>query len=413
LEVANVHVTTSLVLRDTLAHLENDLVLGNLVNTDYSKDFAKVGDTVNVRKPVRFQGQSDNLDVSAYNEDIIEGKTAITLKKTETIKFSIDPKDRVLSVEKMRERYVEPAVIKLKDRIESELAALYKDVYWFSGTPGTLPATFKALGEPGSVMTYAAVPLSGRKAVHNPDASLELADGLKGVYVQSKAKTAFEEATIGRYAGFDNFTSVHVPRHTVGAHGGTPLIAGAGQNVTYAASKDTWTQSLATDGWTVSITGLLKQGDVITIAGVNAVNPISKEDTGKLQTFVVKADVNTDATVGGPATLTISPPIITSGAYQTVSAAPADNAAITVKTGTASTAYAQSLLFHRNAFTLVTRPLEIPQGEGLATETMNGNKVSLSISKWVDGNTLAENCRLDMLFDCVAVYPQLAARLTS
>lgn len=409
--MANVHVTTSLVLRDTLAHLENDLVLGNLVSTDYSKDFAKVGDTVNARKPVRFTGQSNNLDVTAYNEDIIEGTTPIKLDKTETIKFSIDPKDRVLSVEKMRERYVEPAVIKLKDRIESAIASLYNDVYWFDGTPGTLPNSFKSLGTPGAIMTYAAVPTSNRKAVHNPDTSLELADSLKGVYVQGVAKTAFEEAKFGRYAGFDNFTSVHIPRHTVGAHGGTPLVAGAAQGVAYSAVKDTWQQTLNTDGWTASVTGVLKRGDVFTIADVFAVNPISKESTGRLQTFVVKADANSGASTG-PAALTISPPIIVSGAYQTVTAAPADNAVITVKTGTAGTAYPQSLLFHPSAFQLVTRPLEIPSGEGLNTETMNGNKVSLSITKWVDGNTLKEHCRLDMLFDVVCIYPQLAMRLT-
>lgn len=407
----NVHVTTSLVLRDTLAHLENDLVLGNMVSTDYSKDFAKVGDTIMARKPVRFLGQSDNLDVSAYNEDIIEGKTAVTLNKTETIKFSIDPKDRVLSVEKMRERYVEPAVIKLKDRIETAIASLYKDVYWFDGTPGTLPNSFKSLGTPGAIMTYAAVPTSNRKAVHNPDTSLELADSLKSVYVQGKAKTAFEEASIGRYAGFDNFTSVHIPRHTVGALGGTPLVNGGSQGVAYTAVKDTWEQSLVTKGWTNSVTGVLKRGDVITIAGVYAVNPISKESTGRLQTFVVKADADSGASTG-PATLTISPPIIASGAYQTVTAVPAADAPITVKTGTAATAYPQSLLFHPSAFQLVTRPLEIPSGEGLSTETMNGNRVSLSITKWVDGNTLKEHCRLDMLFDVVAVYPHLAMRLT-
>jgi len=33
------------------------------------------------------------------------------------------------------------------------------------------------------------------------------------------------------------------------------------------------TTTLATDGWTNSITGILKAGDVITIAGVYAVNP--------------------------------------------------------------------------------------------------------------------------------------------
>jgi hypothetical protein len=92
----NVHVTTSLVLRDTLATLENDLVMANLVSTDYSSEFTKVGDTVNARKPIRFAGQSNNLDVSGYNEDLIEGTVPVRLQKTETIKFSIDQKDKKL-----------------------------------------------------------------------------------------------------------------------------------------------------------------------------------------------------------------------------------------------------------------------------------------------------------------------------
>ena len=407
--MANVHVTPSIIAKEALAHLENDLVLGNMVHTDFSKEYKKVGETISIRKPVRFSGQSDNLDVSAYNEDIVEGLETITMDRTETIKFQIDPKDKVLDVELMRERYVIPAVTRLKDRVETELASLYKDVYWFSGTPGTLPSTFKELGTPGKTMTYAAVPKMGRNAVHDPDSALELADGLKGVYVQEKAKKAFEEARIGRYAGFDNFESVHIPTHTVGALGGTPLVNGASQNVTYVATKDTVGQSLITDGWTASA-AILTQGDVFTIAGVYAVNPVSKQSTGSLQTFVVTADVSADGT--GDATIAISPQIITSGAYQTVDAAPADNAAITIKTGSAGTAYGQSLLFHKNAFALVTRPLDIASGQGVQSETVMGNKMSISVTKHVDFDTLVEECRLDMLFGVKTIYPAMAARLT-
>ena len=75
---------------------------------------------------------------------------------------------------------------------------------------------------------------------------------------------------------------------------------------------------------------------MFTIASVYAVNPATKASTGRLQTFTVLADADSGASTG-PAALTISPPIITSGAFQTVNSAPADNAAITVKTGTGGT----------------------------------------------------------------------------
>ncbi len=68
---------------------------------------------------------------------------------------------------------------------------------------------------------------------------------------------------------------------------------------------------------------------MFTIAGVYAVNPETGATLSYLQQFVIKADVTTNANAANDTNLTISPPIITSGAYQTVIAAPANDAAIT------------------------------------------------------------------------------------
>lgn len=409
--MANSFLTPSVFAQEGLMLLENELVLGNKVHSDLSSEFAMVGDTISVRRPTAYLGQDDNLDVTSYNEDITQGKTTIVMNKTLSVKVNISALDRTLSFDRTVEDIIKPVAIKFKDKIEASLASLYTSLYWFSGTPGTVPSTFLSLANAGAIMTDAAIP-SDRFAVHGTDATANLADGLKGVYVQNTAKTAFEKATIGFYGGFDNYQSVHAPTHTVGTATGTPLVNGGSQNVTYAASKDTWTQSLITDGWTNSVTGILKAGDVFTIAGVYAVNPVSKATTNRLQTFVVTADANSGASTG-PATLTISPPIITSGAYQTVTAAPADNAAITVETGTGGTAYKQSLLLHPKAFALVTRPLNIPQGTGLKTSTKTGNKVTISCSEWVDGNTLNHYMRFDMLWGVKCLDPRLGMRLTN
>ena len=410
--MANAFLTPSVFANEGLRQLENELILGNKVHTDYSKEFSFNGATINIRKPTSYIGQDDNLDVTSYSEDIEQAQTTITMDKTVSIKVDIGAIDGTLSFDRVQEDVIRPAVIKMRDRIETELASLYTQAYWFTGTPGTVPSTFLSLGTGGAILTDAAVPMADRIAVHGTDAALNLADGLKGVYVSDKAKTAFEEAQIGKYGGFMNYESVHAPTHTVGVATGTPLVNGASQNVTYAASKNTWTQTLNTDGWTNSTTGILKAGDVITIAGVFAVNPISKQSTGRLQTFTVTADANSGASTG-PAALTISPPIITSGAYQTVSAAPAENAAITVKTGTGATSYKQSLLMHPKALALVSRPLKIASGAGVKTSTKSGNKVTISCTEWVDGNTLAHNMRFDMLFGVKMLDPRLIARLTN
>lgn len=411
--MSNSMYTTSKVLNEGLMILENELVMGNKVHVDYSSEFgAASGQTINIRRPTAYVGQANNLDISAYNEDIQQGTVPITLDQTLTVPVKITAMERTLTFDRFSEDVIKPAMITMKDKIEAHIGSLYTSFYNFSGTPGTIPSTFLSLGQVGAIMTDAAVPNSDRVAFHGTDASLYLADSLKGVYVSDKAKTAFEMAEIGKYGGFMNYESVHTPTHTVGVNTGTPLVNGASQSVTYAASKQTWSQSLVTKGWTNSVTGILKAGDVFTIAGVFAVNPVTRASTGRLQTFSVLADANSGASTG-PATLTISPPIITSGAYQTVTAAPADNAPITVKTGTGGASYKQSLLMHPKAITLVSRALDIPNGQGVSTSTKSGNRVTVSVTEFIDGKTLDQTMRFDMLYKATVIDPRLGARLTS
>ena len=409
--MANTFLTPSVFAQEGLMILENELVLGNKVRADYSDTFAMVGDTINIRRQTAFSGQADNLDLTSFTEDVTEGKTTISMNKTLSTKVNIGVLDRTLSFDRVSQEVIRPVMVKFKDYIEQQIAAQYTGVYHFDGTPGTVPATFLSLATPNAIMTDVGIPNSDRFAVHSPTASATLADSLKGSYVSAKAKTAFEQSLIGRYGGLENYESVHAPTHTVGPLGGTPLVNGAAQNTTYALSKDTWTQSLITDGWTAAAAARLKAGDIFTLPGVFSVNPVSKVSTGRLQTFVVTADVSSNGS--GQATLTISPPIITSGAYQTVSAAPADNDPLTIKTGTASTSYRQSLIMHPDAIALVTRPLRIEQGAGVKTSTKSGNRVSISCTEWVDGNTLAHYMRFDMLFGVKLIDPRLALRLTN
>lgn len=404
--MANALITSSMIAKEALMQLENNCVMGNLVHRDYKKEFVKVGDTVSIRRPVRFSA-TDGATLS--KQDVTEGKTSITVDQRKHVGWEFNSNDLTLKIEQYSERYIKPAMITLAQSVDSALTGLYKGVYNFVGTPGTTPATFAALGAAGQRLDEGAVPPESRRSVLNPAAAWAIANDLKSLATNdSKAKGAFEEARIGRYARTDTYMDQSIKVHTVGAHGGTPLVNGAAQNVTYATSKDTNAQDIITDGWTVS-TAVLKQGDVITFDGVYAVNPVTKESTGELQHFVVNEDVTSDGT--GNATFEISPPIITSGAYQTVSAVPADNAAITVKTGTASTGYAQNLVFHKNALALVTCPLIIPDGAAFsARESHDG--YSVRVVKDYDITNDTDIIRLDILYGVKAIYPDLACRLT-
>ena len=189
---------------------------------------------------------------------------------------------------------------------------------------------------------------------------------------------------------------------------------GGSQNTTYALSKSTNSQSLVTDGWSNSVANLLTAGEVFTIAGVFAMNPVPGEGTtGKQQMsywqqFTVLSAASSNGS--GQATLTISPAIIIDGPYQTVSAAPADNAAITM-VGTAATAYPQNIVMHKNALALVMCPLELPDGvEFKARETHKG--LSVRVVKQYDISADDDIIRLDVLYGWKAIYPDLAVRLT-
>jgi hypothetical protein len=410
--MANKLITPQVIAKEALMQVENNLVFGNRVHREYKKEFVKVGDTVSIRKPVKFYA-ADGANLQ--KQDVEEGNTSIKVDQRKHVGWEFSSQDLTLSIEEYSKRYIEPACITLAQVVDQAIAGQYFKFWNFVGTPGTTPSSFQHLAAAAQRMDEMAVPSKPRNAVVNPAAGWSLAGGQTALYMTDVAKGAYREGTIGDIAGFDTFRSQNVKNHIVGTKAGAPLVNGANQNVTYQSVSSTGNkQSLVTDGWTAG-SAVLKKGDVFTIAGVYAVNPVPGEGaTGKqqmpyLQQFTVLADAVADGT--GNATLTIAPAIITSGAQQTVSAAPADNAQITVVTGNAGQAYPQNLMFARNALALVTVPLIMPDGASFkAQESHEG--LSIRVIKDYDINTDKEIIRLDVMFGVEAIYADLGVRMT-
>lgn len=407
-------VTPSLIAKEALMQLENNLVLANQVHREYKKEFSGgQGSTVSIRKPVKFYTADGATRVG---QDVEEKTTNIVVDQRKHVSWSFSTQDLTLSIEEYSERYIKPAAITLANTMDRKGYELYRNVWNSVGTPGTTPASFAAVASAAQRLDEMAVNGDMRSMMLNPAARYAVAGNqLTLDSVGTKGKSAYEKALMGEIAMFDTYSTQNVANHTVGVATGTPLVNGGSQNVTYEnATGSNWSQSLVTDGWTNSTAGILKAGDVITIDGVFAVNPVPGEGTtGKqvmpyLQQFTVLADATSGASTG-PATLTISPPMITSGPFQTVSAAPANDAEITVL-GTGATAYPQNLGFHKNAFALVTVPLEMPDGASFkARESHNG--LSIRVIKDYDIDTDEDVIRMDVLYGWRAIYPDLACRL--
>ena len=102
---------------------------------------------------------------------------------------------------------------------------------------------------------------------------------------------------------------------------------------------------------------------------------------------------------------------MTTGPYQNVTAAPADNAALTIVTGSANGVYPQNLCFHKNAFALVMADLDLPDGAAFKARESYDN-LSVRVVKQYDIDLDRDIIRLDILYGVKTIYPELAVRLT-
>jgi len=387
--------TPQIITKETLVILENNLVAANKVNRQFENQFVKIGTNLTIRKPNRFQtvkGQALQI------QNITEPSTSITINQQAQVAFQFTSQELTLTVEEFRERYLKPAALSIANTLDFDVLTNFNQLFNEVGTPGTIPASFNSLASVGQRMDEGAVPQDGRVMILNPAAYWSLASALTTLFVQSVSEPALK-GFLANIANFEIYMDQNIQVQTVGNYSGTGVVNGANQTGS----------QLVTNGWTASVTGLLNIGDVFTIPGVFAVNPQNRVSTGSLQNFVVTGTVNTDS--AGNATIPIYPAITTSGAYQTVSASPANLAPLTVK-GTANTQYAQNVGFVKDCIGLVTVPLEIYNGTDFSAREM-WRGLSMRVWRQADIFNDVAPCRIDLLYGTTTYYPELGVRLTN
>ncbi len=408
--------TPTKIAAETLRILHNESAFLGNVSRDLEPMYGstpKPGATVTYRKPVQFTVRSG---AAANIQDVNETSGTLTVQPELGIDWAFSDFDMKLSIEQFSERYLKPAGTRLAAELDLKIAqAVIPAVGNFAGTPGTGPSTVAHILDAAALLDENAAPRDGmRYCALNPRANAGVVGGLSGLFnaqqsIGEQNKTGMMRTNLGL-----NFVmSQNLPTHTVGPLGGTPLVNGANQGLINSGSTDNPsgnTTSLVTDGWTASAAARLAAGDVITIAGVFAVNPETKQSTGQLKQFVVTAAASSDGS--GNLTAVISPAIIAGGAYQNVTARPADNAAITVVTGSASTSYGQNIIWHRDAISLVNFPMEVPNGMDMAAQ-VSYDGVSLRFLRGFDITNNRRICRFDMLYGVAVNRPEHIVRRTS
>lgn len=410
--MANQLLTISKITNESLMVLENELTFTGQVERKYDDQFAvvgaKIGNTVNVRKPPRFLGTTGPaLNVEDFNETSVP----VTL----TTQFHVDTQfttaDLALSLDAFSDRVIKPAIAAIANKVDFDGLTMAKNATAnIVGTAGTTPNALLTFLTAGAFLDSEGAPRDGKRScVIEPFTSASIVDSLKGLFVPPAViADQYKKGMMGRDSGGMNwFMDQNVVNQTFGNFAGTATVA------------TTTATGFLTSGWastsTISLTSTgavsLNVGDTIQIAGVFAVNPQNRAayGTNKLRSFVV-----TQAASGTGATfnVTVSPAVITAGQFQNVSIPTTSaTAAVTFfnKSGTVSP---QNILMHKNAFTLACADLELPDGVHFAGRASDNDAgLSIRIVRAYTINNDSIPARFDVLYGWAPLYPELACRI--
>lgn len=404
--------TDDQIINEAMFQYKNNLVACKNVYRDLEKRIVNgVGDQISVKKPFRSKSTEGR---TLGNSPLVDNSVTLVISRQRNVGLEFTIQDRTLSIQAFSERYIQPAIGEIATQVDKSIFDVAEaETYFTTGTLGAALTHTAAMYSKAN-LNNVAVPDDGkRKMMCNEIDGANISSAVSALFNEGIVKGSIQKGYMGPLSGFETYTSQLVPTHTVGAHGGTPLASGG---------ADQTGSTILTDGWTASVTGLLLKGDTITFAGVFEINPVTYESTGRLQSFVLTADAASD--VGGLSTLSISPALndgtltttdtegntVSLAAYQNVSAAIADGAAITVN-GVANGIYRQNFYWHQNAIGFAMVDLYLPESAATAARVRDTDTgLSLSLTKDYDITNHKETTRLDALWGVKMMNPELCFR---
>jgi len=414
--MSNNLLTISKITNEALMVLENELTFSSEVDRNYDDQFAvvgaKIGNTVNVRRPGRFIGTTGPaLNVEDFNETSVP----VTLGTQFHVDTQFTTQDLALSLDMFSDRVIKPAVAAIANKIDRDGLVMAKNATAnIVGTAGVVPSDLITYLTGQAYLDSEGAPRDGRRScIIEPFTSATIVNSLKGLFnPQTTISEQYTKGLMGRDSSGMNWKlDQNVVSQTFGSWtttAGAISINGANQGLSSG-----WAQT-STLNISATAAGTLNQGDTFTIAGVYGVNPQNRQSYGKLRNFVVTSAVTLS---NGNTTVTVSPALIYSGQFQNVSASPADDAVITpFSIGTSATGVAspQNIIMHRNAFTLATADLELPEGvhfAGRASDKEIG--LSMRVVRQYTINNDSIPTRLDVLYGWAPLYPELACRVAA
>ena len=424
--MSNTLLTISKITNEALMVLENELTFSSEVDRNYDDQFAvvgaKIGATVNVRRPGRFIGTTG----PALNvEDLNETSVPVTLSTQFHVDTQFTTQDLALSLDMFSDRILKPAVAAIANKIDFDgttTAAL--NTANIVGTAGTPPTGLLTYLNAQAFLDSEGAPRDGRRScIVEPFTSATIVDSLKGLFVPNdKIGMQYEKGLMGRDSGGMNWKlDQNIVSQTFGNFSSSTVTASVATTTATGFLTSGWA-SQSTITLTAANTGTinLNAGDTFQIAGVYAVNPQNRQayGTNKLRSFVVKSAVSVAS--GASVSVIVSPAVISGGQFQNVSIpVPAASAAVTFFASQYNASgnglvSPQNIVMHKNAFTMAMADLELPEGvhfAGRASDKEIG--LSMRVVRQYTINNDSIPTRVDVLYGWAPLYPELACRVAA
>jgi len=415
--MANNLLTISMITNEALMVLENELTFSGQVDRNYDDQFAvtgaKIGATLNVRRPGRFVGTTGPaLNVEDFNETSVP----VTLSTQFHVDTQFTSQDLALSLDAFSDRILKPAVAAIANKVDFDGLTMAKNnTANIVGTAGTPPTGLITYLTAGAYLDSEGAPRDGRRScIIEPFTSATIVDSLKGLFMPSdKISDQYTKGMMGRdSAGVSWYMDQNVVAQTFGSYSTATLACATTTATGFLSSGWASTSTIALTATTA--TAGLKQGDVIQIANVYAVNPQNRQAYGsnKLRNFVVTSNVT--VSTSGTTSVTVSPAVITAGQFQNVSIPTTSATAAVTPFNNTGTVSPQNIVMHKNAFCLATADLELPDGvhfAGRASDKELG--LSLRVIRQYTINNDSIPTRVDVLYGWAPLYPELACRVAA
>lgn len=399
--MANSLLTIGGITREALRIFKNTNLFIRNIDTQYDDSFAKtgakIGDTLRIRLPNEYTVRTGRV---ASPQDTVERSVPLTVSSQKGVDLSFTSADMALSLDDFSNRILLPAMNSLVGQIAVDV---------MSSTEKFSNLTFKGRNTADSTGTIvtpdAAAWLDAGALLDNTSTPRMNSKGMRKAILDARTQAR----TVTSLAGLFNnqqkigeqYKTGEMGVDTLGLDWGMDQTVLKHTNGTYTAGAVNGANQTGSNLTVTAITGTFKNGDIIVIAGVFGVNPVTKQSTGELRQFAVTADVAAGAT-----TIPIYPAITPGNvAYGTVTVSPANGALITL-VGGAGVTFRKNFVMDPMAITMATADLPLP-GKGVVEsyrESYDG--VSLRFIQGYDITNDVFISRFDILYGYQTVRPE-------